>query len=196
MNDVQFVFPVCSPAGTWFPSCYCFFIQTANGNSETVLEYRIEEERPAGEYVGDVARDFGFDQELPVSTFSALRFSFLTLPTAGDRMYFTIDERTGVVRTSAVIDREEVCPLRTSESTQDGATDESCTIKFDVAVRPIEHFRIIKVRVEIIDTNDNAPVFSPDFLPIDVSEAADTGTSFALPAAEGLGQSAVRHIAL
>jgi len=178
---VLLLFPVSKASWYSFTAILLVALQPATSTSETVLEYRVNEELPAGEYVGDVARDYGFDQELPVSTLSLLRFSFLTLPTAGDRMYFSIDERTGVIRTSAPIDREEICPEKTWTPAGD---EESCTIKFDVAVRPIEYFRIIKVRIEIIDINDNAPLFTTNSLSIDISEAAETGTSFLLPAAE------------
>ena len=182
-KTVLFLLPVIEVG--WYPVTVVLLLVShpVSSTSETVLEYRVKEELPAGEYVGDVSRDYRFDHKLPVSIVSLLRFSFLTLPTAGDRIYFAIDERTGVIRTSAPIDREEVCPEKTSGSTQDGG-EVSCTIMFDIAVRPIEYFRIIKVRIQIIDINDNAPQFTPSFLSIDVSEAADTGTSFVLPAAE------------
>jgi len=51
-------------------------------------------------------------------------------------------------------------------------------------VRPIEYFRIVRVRVEIVDINDNAPTFRPDFVALEISESAQPGTEFALPAAD------------
>jgi len=40
------------------------------------------------------------------------------------------------------------------------------------------------VRVEIVDINDNAPTFRPDFVALEISESAQPGTEFALPAAD------------
>jgi len=37
--------------------------------------------------------DAGFDRKYPTATFDRLRYGFLTLPSAGDLIYFSIDKR-------------------------------------------------------------------------------------------------------
>jgi len=152
------------------------------GSDEMVLEYTIHEEVQVETFVGNVATDAGFDRKYPPDTFGQLRYGFLTLPSAGDLIYFSIDKRTGVIRTATVIDREAACT--DSRLLATSGRDNRCSIKFDVAVRPIEYFRIVRVRVEITDINDNTPTFSPDFLALEISESVQPGTEFALPPAE------------
>lgn len=107
-----------------------------------------------------------------------IRFSILYQSTLskvnGDlTKYFHIDEKTGEIFLSKIIDREQICP---------GADD--CTIAFDVAVKPRSHFQIIKVRVEIADTNDNKPSFLEKRIEHRISEAAEPEkTSIVIPAA-------------
>lgn len=42
----------------------------------------------------------------------------------------------------------------------------------------------MRVRVEIVDVNDHAPAFTPDFVALEISESVQPGTEFALPTAE------------
>jgi len=156
-------------------------------SSEMVLEYAVAEELPVGTFVGNVATDAGFDRKYSSAIFDRLRYGFLTLPGAGDVVYFSIDERTGVIRTATNIDREAACTdtrMLASSTSGSGRDEDQCLLRFDVAVRPIEYFRIVRVRVEIVDVNDNGPAFVPDFLALDVSESVQPGTEFALPVAE------------
>ena len=111
------------------------------GSDEMVLEYAIAEELPVDTFVGNVATDAGFDRKYSTKTFDRLRYGFLTLPSAGDLIYFTMDKTTGVIRTAITIDREAACtddrlPVSTSGR---GARQNRCSIKFDVAVRPIDY---------------------------------------------------------
>jgi hypothetical protein len=99
-----------------------------------ILEYYILEEQPPDRIVGDLLNDFKFDERFDRSASGPLRFVILTQPPA-DRRYFTVNETTGIVQTTHRIDREKICP---------GA--EECLIKFDVAVKAVQYFQIIKVR--------------------------------------------------
>ena len=44
-------------------------------------------------------------------------------------------------------------------------------------------WQVIKVSIEIIDINDNAPVFSPEHLVFDIVEATQIGSVYIIPAA-------------
>lgn len=45
-----------------------------------------------------------------------------------------------------------------------------CFVAFDVAVHPMTYFQIVKVRVEIVDVNDNDPVFPQPTVNLELSE--------------------------
>ena len=150
-------------------------VATLIGDStETMLQYHVLEEVQPRASVGNVALDYGLDQKYPPSVFNSLRFSFLTHP-AKNKQYFSVDNVGGVLRTTQRIDRESICPQQST-----------CFIKFDVAVQPIKYFQIIRVRVEIMDINDNSPYFLQDRLTFQISESADPGTSFLIPPANDM----------
>jgi len=99
-----------------------------------ILEYYILEELSPRRVVGDLVNDFGFSERYDHATVESLRFSVLKHP-PHDRRFFTVNETTGVIETSHRIDRELIC-----------RGDDDCVIKFDVAVKPMQFFQIIKVR--------------------------------------------------
>jgi len=102
------------------------------------------------------------------------------------RPLFTVDERRGTIRTAQRLDRDALC-RRTVDH-------DSCYIRFDVAVRPMTHFRIVRVRVAIIDVNDNAPVFPRSSFSVALPESAAVGTSVPIPAAHDADSGQVVHI--
>ena len=142
--------------------------------ADDFLVYYFFEELPANAQVGDLINDFGFKSRYNNTVLDLLRFTFLMQPSA-DRQYISIDETTGVIRSVSKVDREKVCPK-----------SDDCVIKFDVAVKPIQFFQIIKVKVEILDTNDNTPTFPEKILYHQMSEAAEIGSGFVVPAATDL----------
>jgi len=140
-----------------------------------LVDLYVLEELPANSLVGSIE----LGRKLASTEHAALRYSILSRPTAPDgsiptRPLFTIDERRGMIRTAQRLDRDALC-RRT--------LDESCYIRFDVAVRPMTHFRIVRVRVEIVDVNDNAPVFPRSSITLALPESAAVGTSLHVPSA-------------
>ena len=85
-----------------------------------------------------------------------------------------IDERSGIVRTVARLDRDVLC---TSVSTA-----ETCQVRLDIVVQPMSHFRIVTVAVDLVDINDNSPQFDVDFLSHDLGESSLPGEAIVLPA--------------
>ena len=138
---------------------------------EAPLLYELLEEQVADTYVGDVAVDAKLNSKYNSTEMAKLRFSFLTQPKL-NREYFYIQETSGVIRTTGRIDRDVICPAQPS-----------CVLKFDVAVRPVKFFQIIKVTISIKDINDNPPVFPRRHVLHQMSESAVPGTSFSVPAA-------------
>ena len=144
---------------------------------DSPLEWNILEERPWNTIVGNVATDSGLDQVYDSETMKLLKYKFLTQPEL-DRTYFVIEEDTGKIRTTARIDRDLICPQTID-----------CFLKFDIAVSPVKYFTIIKVILEVVDINDNAPTFPQREMTFDIGESTLPGTSFAIPAPKDLDSS-------
>jgi len=87
----------------------------------------------------------------------------------------SIDERSGIVKTIARLDRDTLCTS--------GSGTETCQVRLDVVVQPMSHFRVVTVAVDLVDINDNSPRFDVDFLSHDVVESARPGEAVVLPAA-------------
>jgi len=100
--------------------------------SERLVYFLLEEKAP-GQVLGNLVNDFGFADRYNRSTIESLRFSVLKQP-AYDRRFFAFNETSGLIVTTHRIDRELICP-----------GDDDCIIKFDVAVKPMRIFQIIKV---------------------------------------------------
>ena len=90
----------------------------------------------------------------------------------------SIDERSGIVRTAARLDRDTLCI-----SGSGGGGAETCQVRLDVVVQPMSHFRIVTVAVDLVDINDNSPRFDVDFLSHDLVESSSPGEAVVLPAA-------------
>ena len=134
-------------------------------------EFHIEEEMPAGTLVGSVRDN---PQLLHINNTDLLRFVIRKRAAPASAIeHFTVDEQSGQIRTREPIDRERVClpGIR------------SCSIIFDVVVRPISYFNIIRVIVHIEDINDNTPTFPQQQLTLHIKESHLPGSSFPLPVA-------------
>ena len=139
---------------------------------DSALEYDLSEERPAGTFVGNVVIDSDLADTASNDDISKMHFSFLRQREPhGD--YFRIEEGTGVIRTTRRIDRDTICAFQIL-----------CQVALNVMVQPGQFFQIIKVRVTILDLNDNSPVFPEARIVRYIPEGALPGTVFALPSAE------------
>ena len=84
---------------------------------------------------------------------------------------FRIDNN-GLLRTSAVVDRDVLCPQQPA-----------CSVLLDAAVQRGAEVRIVKIHVELIDLNDNAPVFAAPETEFHLAESTPPGILFPLPVA-------------
>jgi len=112
----------------------CLALTVCLTAASDILEYYILEELAPRRVVGDLVNDFGFSDLYDRATVESLRFSVLKQP-AHDRRFFAVNETSGVIETTHRVDRELIC-----------RGDDECIIKFDVAVKPMRYFQIIKVR--------------------------------------------------
>jgi len=119
-----------------------------------------------------VINDSGLRRQHSPAVLRQLRFSFLTRPSLPIDIGYT----DGVIVTTGDLDREAMTSCRHQAR---------CDVTVDVTVQPVTYFRIIKVVMEVIDENDNAPSFgeSSSHATLSISESASVGTSFLLPSA-------------
>lgn len=148
-----------------------FLVLSAPSANDDVMRYTLSEEKPPDTAIGNLIADFDLRSRYNGSVIGQLRFAFL-LTADHDRQYFGVDEASGVVRSTLRVDRDAICPRM-----------KDCAIKFDVVVKPIIYFQILKVEVVITDLNDNEPIFPRERFVYDLSEAAELGSAFVVPGA-------------
>lgn len=138
------------------------------------LNYRIKEETNSGTFVGNVKKDSNIERLYDSKTSLALRFRFLKPRSQVQTSLFSLNSTTGLMKTRSRIDRESVCLPGSAV----------CTVKVDVAVQPVEFFRIIRVTVEVEDINDHPPSFPQPILKFEVFETVSPNkTGLVLPPA-------------
>ncbi|ELU16902.1 hypothetical protein CAPTEDRAFT_195133 [Capitella teleta] len=134
------------------------------------LHYEVKEEVAIGSLIADIVLDAKLTQKYDSQTLGALRYQFLTRPTAN----LTVDNRTGMITTNGRLDRDALCP-----------SADICSVPLDIAIQPVKYFQIIKATVDITDINDNDPVFPDPVMTFEVLESAQPGTiAFAVSEAE------------
>jgi len=118
-----------------FCTLVLFEVHLYSAASSDVREFYIREELAARSFVCNLVTELQLEKRYDQSTIKKLRFSFLTRPLHFDRDYFAIDEQRGEIHTTERLDRETICP--------GGVID--CVAQYDVAIKPIEFFQIVKV---------------------------------------------------
>ncbi len=140
------------------------------------LTYTIVENLEPNTVIGDVKNDAKLYELYLPGDLERLRFSLLESEDPGTDS-FTIDDITGLLtlRTPVDRDRPDVCAFRTD-----------CVLSLAVAIGPETYFDVISVNVEILDANDNSPVFSLQEISLNISESSLPGTDFVLPSVSDL----------
>uniref|UniRef100_A0A3Q3A6S5 Cadherin domain-containing protein n=1 Tax=Kryptolebias marmoratus TaxID=37003 RepID=A0A3Q3A6S5_KRYMA len=118
------------------------------------LRYSISEEVSEGTVVGNIAKDLGLDKNALKSR------KYRVVSVAADHL-FHLNENDGILYVSRKIDREEVCAQNSAS----------------VINNPLKLYRI---DVEILDVNDNAPLFSTKLQNLYIAESTLPGVKFAL----------------
>ncbi|XP_038652265.1 protocadherin-10-like isoform X29 [Scyliorhinus canicula] len=124
------------------------------------IHYSIPEELEVGAFVGNIATDLGLD----VKQLSGRSFR---IATGGAKQYLDVNLSTGALVIKEKMDKEQLC--------EQGL---SCVLILEAVIeKPLTVYR---VEIEIIDINDNAPVFQTSQLNIEIPELLPAGTSFPL----------------
>ncbi|XP_030224444.1 protocadherin alpha-3 isoform X29 [Gadus morhua] len=142
----------------------CFFAMVAfRSVSFAQIRYSIAEEVKEGTVVGHIAKDLGLDK----STLSNRGYRIVHGST---EPLFQVNQDDGILYVNRKIDREEVCER-----------SKACVIELKTVLEnPLEvHY----VAVEVLDKNDNAPIFPEKDKKIEVLESVLPGARFQIHAA-------------
>ncbi|XP_027138787.1 protocadherin beta-13 [Larimichthys crocea] len=138
------------------------FLSLVRNISTSVTHYSIPEEMKEGSVVANLATDLSLD----VKTLNQRK---MRLDIIANKKYLDVNKETGELYIVEKIDREYICPTKSSTS---------CYLRLEVILEnPV---RIFNIEVEILDMNDNAPQFRRDVIHLDISEATPKGERFSL----------------
>ncbi|XP_052795218.1 protocadherin-9-like [Mya arenaria] len=130
----------------------------------TMLTFRINEEEPAGTFVGSVA-----DANLEGTSF---RYTII-----GTQTDFSLQDQTGNLYTMTKIDRDSKC--KDAQSSTNG----ECVIELLVGAESGTFYATVTVKVVINDVNDNAPLFPSYTHELRIVEGTPRLTEFSIPRA-------------
>nr|XP_023845519.1 protocadherin gamma-C3-like [Salvelinus alpinus] len=125
-----------------------------------VTHYSIPEEMEESSVVANLAADLGLD----VKTLSRRK---MRLDIISSKKYLDVNKETGELYIVEKMDREYLCPAKTS-----------CFLKMEAIIENPQ--RIFYIEIEITDINDNAPHFRRDTINLDISEATQGGERFSV----------------
>ncbi|KAJ4946453.1 hypothetical protein JOQ06_024120 [Pogonophryne albipinna] len=117
-----------------------------------------------GSLVGNVAQDLGLDLK-------RLRSGRARIVTGENIHYTELKTDKGILVVKERIDREQLCGDETP-----------CSFTFEILLEnPME---LHPVTIEVLDVNDNAPIFQNSHLKFEISESAVLGSRFVLESAD------------
>ncbi|KAK2823108.1 hypothetical protein Q7C36_019708 [Tachysurus vachellii] len=122
------------------------------------ISYSVSEEAKKGTVVGNLAKDLNLNvQELESRMFQ--------LVSGSNAKYFEVNRKTGILLVNDRIDREELC-----ESKQ------KCVLNIEAMMH--NPHKLYRVEINIIDINDNFPIFPDQILVLDINENMLPGDRF------------------
>jgi len=147
-------------------------------SSNVSFYYYVDEDVAEGSFIADLSADFTRVYHVDEEERQQLTFLVFGRSTDVAAKLFDVDDRTGVLTTTTTpgrrLDREELC---------DGLPEE-CVLSFDVVVQP--YFQLVKVKIEVVDINDNAPVIELVDDKIQLYESAELETELYIGTARDL----------
>ncbi|NWI08655.1 PCDBG protein, partial [Crypturellus soui] len=127
--------------------------------SET-LRYSLAEEIERDSFVANVAKDLGV-------SLSQLAARKARVVSEGNEQYFRLNQNTGVLTVKETLDREEICPQ-----------SDVCTLFFKIFFE--NPLQLIRGEMEVLDVNDNSPIFPENEMVLEIPETTSPGSRFPL----------------
>ncbi|XP_056373107.1 protocadherin gamma-B4-like isoform X42 [Hyla sarda] len=151
-----------------------FFIHDIYGQ----LQYSILEEMKRGSVIGNVANDLG----LNVNELANRKFQLVS---QANKQYVNVNLENGEIFVAERIDRETLCETKLN-----------CFLNLEAVIEnPLNFYTIT---IEILDVNDNFPIFSKKHFDLEISELTSPGARFALGNAQDpdLGTNSIQSYTL
>ncbi|XP_023473304.1 protocadherin alpha-C1 isoform X6 [Equus caballus] len=146
----------------WRVAVLCLWVSCASAAGQ--LEYSVWEETERGVAVGNVAADL----RLSAAALSLRNFRFLS---SHGEPYFGVDLASGSLVVLEPVDRERLCEAKAV-----------CVLTYELVLEdPLE---LHKLRVHLLDTNDNSPLFPTGDVQLHIPEFLMPGARFTLPNAQ------------
>ncbi|XP_042581322.1 protocadherin-9 isoform X2 [Cyprinus carpio] len=140
------------------------------------LIYPIREELQENVLIGNIPKDLNISH-MNSATGATSNLVYRLVSKAGDTPLLRVMSNTGeIFTTSNRIDREKLCPGPSFE-------DSECSFEIEVVILPNDFFRLIKIKIIVKDTNDNAPMFPSPVINISIPENTLINSRFAIPSA-------------
>ncbi|XP_064183987.1 protocadherin-9-like isoform X1 [Anguilla rostrata] len=140
------------------------------------LIYPIREELQENILIGNIPKDLNISHTNAATGMTA-NLVYRLVSKAGDKPLLRVLSSTGeIYTTSNRIDREKLCPGPSYE-------DSECSFEIEVVILPNDYFRLIKIKIIVKDTNDNAPMFPSPVINISIPENTLINSRFAIPSA-------------
>ncbi|XP_032885706.1 protocadherin gamma-A7-like [Amblyraja radiata] len=140
-----------------------FFLLLTLGLVSGQIDYSITEEQAPGTTVGNIAEDL----KLNVWELSARMFRLVC---EGSKKYMEVNQKNGILFVNERIDREEICKQSFV-----------CILNYQIILDG--PFEMHQIAVEILDINDNSPVFPKAAFSLQMNELVATGARFPLESA-------------
>ncbi|XP_064837348.1 putative protocadherin beta-18 isoform X18 [Oncorhynchus masou masou] len=130
------------------------------------IRYSVPEETKTKHVIGSLSSDLRLDVK-------RLRVRKARVDYQGEKRYCGVDVDSGDLIVLERIDRETLCE-----------TTSPCILRFEfILENPLE---LHNIGLEIQDINDNAPLFPKDFIKLEISESATTGSRYKIASARDL----------
>ncbi|XP_061081444.1 protocadherin-9 isoform X1 [Conger conger] len=166
----------------------CFWLDPAIAQE---LIYPIREELQENVLIGNIPKDLNISHT-NAATGTSANLVYRLVSKAGDKPLLRVLSSTGeIFTTSNRIDRERLCPGPSYE-------EHECSFEIEVVILPNDYFRLIKIKIIVKDTNDNAPMFPSPVINISIPENTLINSRFAIPSATDpdTGFNSVQHYEL
>ncbi|XP_032886284.1 protocadherin-20-like [Amblyraja radiata] len=132
----------------------------------TELKYNVQENEDEGVFIGNIANDINLAKDVECDL---LAYKFMK-----EMEYVMLKSESGeLYTTKQMIDRETLCPIEVRGS--------PCSQEVNVIIRCAnQYLQMVKVKIIILDVNDNAPHFEEEMMELSIPENAAVGTSYAI----------------